>query len=149
MAVQVYGKLGSVSIKKDPISIDKKIYGFAYPFGQNTNKGYFSRQSGVTLVRNNLMQLLNTVKGERVMLPDYGTNLINYLFEPLDEETFTGIRNSIVEAIGKYAPGVTILKLSIYPASTLTYDGVQGLKISLLVQLEELNETTEIQVTLG
>lgn len=39
----------------------------------------------IELVKQDLLNAFNTVKGERVMLPNFGTNITNYLFDPLDE----------------------------------------------------------------
>jgi phage baseplate assembly protein W len=116
----------------------------------NPKRGYFSKESGVTLVRNNLRQLLLTTKGERVMLPDFGTNLKYFLFEPLDKFTVQNIRDDILLAINKYAPGVKVVSLRVYPSQSISMEGLQGLYINLTVQVEELNQQTlDVNVEIG
>lgn len=150
MATSIYGKSPSLSVSKDVISTDKKIYGLGYPIQSSPSRGYFSKQSGVTLVKNNLRQLLLTVKGERVMLPDYGTNLQNYLFEPLDKFTVQNIRDEILHTISKYAPGVSVTKLQVFPSGKVNYEGLQGLYITLSVQVQELkDQIIDLQVEIG
>jgi phage baseplate assembly protein W len=150
MTTTIYGKAPSLAVSKDIISIDTKVYGFGYPLEVSPKKGYFQKQSGVTLVRNNLRQLLLTTKGERVMLPDYGTDLYLYLFEPLDKFTVQNIRDDILNAIIKYAPGVTVTRLQVFPSNKVTLEGLQGLYIILDVKVEELdNQIIDIKVEVG
>lgn len=150
MTTSIYGRSPSIGIQKDIVSTDKKIYGLSYPIESSPKKGYFSKQSGVTLVRNNLRQLLLTNKGERVMLPDYGTNLQYFLFEPLDKFLVQNIRDDILDALAKYASGVTVIKLQVLPSGKVTLDGLQGLSIVLTVQLTELdNQIIDLQVEIG
>lgn len=137
MSTVVYGKQPHRGIKKDTIATTRKIYGFGYPF---SNGNYLHKQSGVELVRNNLNQLLKTIKGERVMLPSFGTNLPYYLFEPLDRQLFLGIRQDILDAISRYMPTVVIQKLTVVPNDQVNLEGVQGLNISLNVKLTEYND---------
>lgn len=150
MATSIYGRSPSLAVHKDIVSTEKKIYGFGYPIPSSPKKGYFAKQSGITLVRNNLRQLLLTNKGERVMLPDYGTNLYYFLFEPLDKFTVQNIRDDILGAISKYAPGVTVTRLLVVPSGNVSLDGLQGFSITLNVQIEELNnQTFDLQVEIG
>lgn len=137
MSTIVYGNQPHRSLKKEIISTNRKTYGLGYPL---VGSGYFAKQSGVELVRNNLNQLLKTIKGERVMLPNFGTNLPYYLFEPLDRQLFLSIRQDILEAISRYGQGVEVQKLTVLPNDQITLEGVQGLNISLTVKLIELND---------
>lgn len=149
MTVTVYGRTANVATKKDNSSVDTKIYGLAYPMGAETGKGYFAKRSGPELIRSNLSQLLKTLKGERVMLPDFGTNLYYYLFEPLDKKTFTDIRDDILRAISTYVPEVNVLKLSVLPNDKVNYEGVQGLNITLIVQIKDSREVLDVKVGIG
>jgi phage baseplate assembly protein W len=150
MTTSIYGRSPSIGIQKDVISTTKKVYGLGYPLPLTPKKGYFAKQSGVTLVRNNLRQLLMTNKGERVMLPDYGTNLQAYLFEPLDKFTVQNIRDDILHAISKYAAGVSVTKLQVYPNNKVNLEGVQGINVVLHVQVQELdNQIIDVKVEIG
>lgn len=58
------------------------FYGFNPPFiGGPQN--VLSRQEDEQLIKNDILQLLLTVPGERVMRPDFGVNLRNFVFEQL------------------------------------------------------------------
>jgi Bacteriophage baseplate protein W len=55
--------------------------GLGFPFGITSTGSVFS-QGGDTLLRSKVLQLLLTSPGERVNLPDYGTRLLDLVFDP-------------------------------------------------------------------
>jgi phage baseplate assembly protein W len=62
------------------------------------------------------MHLLLTNKGERLYMPDFGTNLKKYLFEPNIESTNADIRSEIQTSINKYIPNLKIDTLTVTPS---------------------------------
>jgi uncharacterized protein len=112
--VNVYGsrppeeKLKSVTLK------DPELIGMRYPIPKNPERGYFSKSVNASLVNSGLKDLIKTERGERFMLPDYGCNVRNFLFEPLDEGTFLSIKEDIVTSIRKYLKKVSIGKLQVF-----------------------------------
>ena len=80
-----------------------KTYGVAWPVGRDGGT-YFGKASGYKLIRSNIIQLLLTGLGERVMLPNYGTNLKSMLFENLSPLDLTEIEEQIRDAIKTYLP---------------------------------------------
>lgn len=136
------GKNPSKSQSIEITSKTRKIIGLKYPLGKlPQTKGYFSRETGLSLVKSMLRQALLTEKGERVMLPNFGCGLKRYLFEPLDEKTFLEIKENIVTTITQYVPGVEILKLNITPLDSYGVEGLQALKITLTCKLSELENS--------
>jgi len=107
----VYGKVVSFKAKKDLTLKDPKIKGFKYPFEKTPGKGYFSEQAGLNLIKSGIKSLVRTTRGERFMLPDYGCNLKKFLMEPLDQTTFSLIKEEIEISIRKYLKAVAIEKL--------------------------------------
>jgi phage baseplate assembly protein W len=79
-------------------------FGFNPPF--LTPAQIMPLQTDERLIKNDLLQLLLTVPGERSFRPDYGTNLKSTLFEPNDPQTQNNIKNSILRAIKKFEPRV-------------------------------------------
>lgn len=146
----IYGVSPNISTKKRVAASVDKIYGLAYPFTKNLNAGWFSKESGISLVRNNLKQLLTTDLGERVMLPGFGLNLKKYLFQPMDEQLFERIKQEILSTIYKYATNVRVLKLRVLPVDSYGLEGMQALRITLSVQLKDSEHTTfEVGVKIG
>jgi phage baseplate assembly protein W len=128
---QIYGRVIPNTSKNIVSQKILKPIGIKYPINEDTANGYFSKQSGLDLIRNNLKILLKTIRGERFMLPEYGCNLKNYLMEPLDETTFNLVKEDIQNSIRKYLDGVNILKLQVVGTETNT------MNVSLLCSLRE------------
>lgn len=146
----VYGITPTLSTSKRISSNVNRTFGLAYPLTKNLNAGWFSKESGIELVRNNLKQLLSTDLGERILLPGFGLNLKKYLFQPMDDELFEMIREEILETIDKYANNVRVLKLGVFPVEDYGLEGLQALRITLSVQLKESEGTVfEVGVKIG
>lgn len=63
-------------------------------------------------ISSNLLLLFLTEKGERYYMPDYGTNLLRYIFEPSDEVTVQEIKDELNEVVTKYIPNISITDVS-------------------------------------
>ncbi len=59
-------------------------------------------------IRESLEILLNTNLGERIMLPDYGSELQQYLFQPITNSRKYYIKDIIRSAIIKYEPRIKV-----------------------------------------
>jgi len=89
-------------------------FGFNPPFFGGS-AGILSRQENDKLVKNDLLQLLLTLPGERVMMPEFGTQLRAILFEQLDQVTIDILSVGILGAIGQYEPRIKVEGLQIKP----------------------------------
>jgi phage baseplate assembly protein W len=93
-------------------------YGINFPFRESYVGKYLDVSDNTDEeVRSNLIHLLLTRKGYRYYLPDFGTRLYEYIFEPLDGPTFSEIEGEIRDSVEKYMPGVLITNISITDAS--------------------------------
>lgn len=94
-------------------------YGINFPFRNSLTGNYLDlSETKDEEIRTNLIHLLLTRKGSRYFLPDFGTRLYEYIFEPLDGPTFSEIEAEIRQSAEKYIPGVKITKIDVYDAST-------------------------------
>ena len=85
---------------------------FKFPL-KSANRGFFQgNQTTISAVREDIKTLLMTVKGERVMNRDMGTNipvLAGQLFEPINKgELLEKIRMEISTAIETYLPFISL-----------------------------------------
>jgi phage baseplate assembly protein W len=81
--------------------------GIAFPF----RKGPTSFPEGCEdqqAIKQSLVQIVMTVKGERYMRPAMGVNALDYLFEVPDEDTIARLRQELVRAIGLYEKRVVV-----------------------------------------
>ena len=88
------------------------VYGCPYPIVKSP-LGYFATQTGVSQLHSDLLILLMTEPGERVMTPTYGTSLRKYLFEQYDAIVEDDVRDTIIQSITKREPRVTIQDIQV------------------------------------
>jgi phage baseplate assembly protein W len=100
---------------------DGVTYGINFPFIDSYIGKYLdASDTNEEEIRSNLIHLLLTKKGTRYFLPDFGTRLYEYIFEPLDGPTFSEIEAEIRESVATYLPGILITSIKITDASTET-----------------------------
>ena len=63
-------------------------------------------------IKESLIILLSTIRGERVMNPGYGTNVRDLIFEPLDVSTGTLVAEEVKKAILIHEPRVFVDKIT-------------------------------------
>ncbi len=63
-------------------------------------------------IRADLLHLLMTNKGERLYMPDFGSDLRKYIFEQNDQITHNEIKDNLNETIKKYIPNLQIDDIS-------------------------------------
>ena len=66
-------------------------------------------------IKQAIVNLLLTNKGERLMNPDYGSDIRKYLFEPLDYGTSYLIKGNIRSTIDTFEPRISVLNLRALP----------------------------------
>ncbi len=105
----------------DTIFIDMAngtTYGINFPFRDSYDGKYLDlSEVNDEEIRTDLIHLLLTRKGTRYYLPDFGTRLYEFIFEPLDGPTFSEIEAEIRASVEEYIPGITITKIDISAAS--------------------------------
>ena len=89
-----------------------RTYGIAFPFNDSQDGKYLKlTQTANDEIRTDLIHLLLTRKGSRYFLPDFGTRLYEYIFEPLDSPTFNNIESEIKQSCEKYLPQLLITNI--------------------------------------
>ena len=102
-------------IRVNPLDLQKNIaIGVSLPFGvcgtdQLFNKTYSTKDQ----TKSNLINLLLTNKGERVLNPNFGSNLKQALFEQITQSTEDDIRNIIISSASIYIPEISIVSIDI------------------------------------
>ena len=90
-----------------------QLLGLAFPIVSSTG-GYFSNSEGFNTIVAGIKQLILTKKGERVRLPECGTNLRSFVFDQDTPALRKRIKDEISQAITVYEPRVTIRNLNVY-----------------------------------
>ena len=100
------------TVRVNPLDLQGNIaIGVSLPFNGPT--GFNSTYSTTDQIKSNLINLLLTNKGERIMNPQFGADLKTVLFEGITEDTSTIIRNLISTNVAIFVPEVTITNVFI------------------------------------
>jgi len=91
-------------------------FGIKYPFTlENNDELYMDVNDSYTdMVKSNVLHVLFTPKGQRLMNPDFGTDLVRFLFDANDDITLDDLKSSLKSDISKYVSGVEFNDISIY-----------------------------------
>tara|TARA_E500000331_G_C17159656_1_gene671163 strand:- start:619 stop:984 length:366 start_codon:yes stop_codon:yes gene_type:complete len=82
------------------------------PIRRSESEGYQMISDFQTLIRQNLKMLVLTAPGERIMEPDFGVGVRNYLFDNFNNMTYNTINTKIREQATKYMPVIDIIEIN-------------------------------------
>lgn len=85
-----------------------------FPFLES-EKGYYLDMTTTDSedVKSSLMHLLLTNKGERFMMPEFGTDLLKYVFSPNINKTINDLKTDINVTVSKFIPNIQITDILI------------------------------------
>jgi len=75
--------------------------------------------------------LILTRKGQRLYNPDFGTNLLQFIFEPNDDLTFSSIKQEITDVVKRYLPNLQINEISVTESTESEYAAVLRIDYSI------------------
>jgi len=85
-----------------------------FPFKNSANGFFLDINSDEdAAIKADLMHLILTRKGQRLYLPDFGTELLRFIFEPNDDLTLSMIKDEIKTVVKKYLPNLSITDIKV------------------------------------
>ncbi len=102
-----------------------KYINIRYPF-KDSPKGFFLDMNATDseAIKSDLMHLILTRKGQRLYNPDFGTDLLRYIFEPEDGFTLNQIKEEITNVVKKYLPKLQINAITVDQSDESEYAAV-------------------------
>jgi phage baseplate assembly protein W len=93
----------------------KQFYNVKYPFVDESTNGYMFdlATNPIERAKSEVMHLILTPKGQRIRKPDFGTNLIKFIFDMNDELSWEDVKAEIRDAAKKWLNGITIKNISV------------------------------------
>ncbi len=92
---------------------DTKI-GIMLPYKDIKDGVFNSSYVTIDQVKTNLLNLLLTIKGERYMQPEFGTNLYKMIFEQNTEDLQESVIREITNSINTWLPYINIINIELY-----------------------------------
>ncbi len=119
------------------------------PLAKDPVDGYALNKDYVELVKQNLKMILLTAPGERIMEPDFGVGLRNYLFRNDTVSTRNDINTRITNQVNTYMPFVKILEIDFNSLDNQINTSASELKISMKYQIIPLNIFASLEIEVG
>lgn len=92
---------------------------------------------GIATVKRDLMNHIFTRKGERLMMPRFGTTIPELVFEPIDSNTVQEVRDQL-NYVFNYDPRIRVVDLAVYAVPDMN-----GIIASAVLQYVELNDAVD------
>ena len=125
-----------------------KYININYPF-RDSHKGFFLdlNSDENAAIKADLMHLILTRKGQRLYNPDFGTDLLKYIFEPQDGLTLGGIKEEINTVVKKYLPNLQINNVLVEQSTESDYAAV--VRIDYTITNNVFNVTDFVIINIG
>lgn len=122
--------------------------GIKYPFTRESNDNTYvdTNLTYYDAIKSRVLHTILTPKGQRIRMPNFGTDLIKYIFEPSEDLTYDGIRNEIVNSLSQYVPEVTFKDITVSQIGDDAHRVIALIKYSIREGDEEI--ITEVAVSL-
>lgn len=114
-------------------------FGIKFPFGKSSTAIPASTED-TDLIKESLIQIVTTGRGERVMRPDFGSSAFSFIFENNNIVLSELIRDEISTAIAKFEPRVVVQRVD-----TLKEDNAVVVTIRYTVNLTGQQDFVQIK----
>lgn len=89
--------------------------GWTFPIAIN-DRGGVTLSREVHKIRESIHIILSTAKGERVMLPEFGCDLQEFVFSAINTSTVTMIKSAVEEALIRWEPRIEVSGIDVSTA---------------------------------
>lgn len=120
-----------------------QTYGIKYPFSNNNIDNIYMdvNKTYSESIKSQVVHVVFTPRGQMVRNPDFGTNLINYIFGPKDDESYAEIKSEITRQVNKYVPAAKFKDITVYSDETSENGVIVSLSYSVTIG-NKIEDTT-------
>jgi len=131
------------TIRVNPLDLQKNIaIGVSLPFnGPGVFKSTYTTKDQI---KSNLVNLLLTDTGERIMNPNFGTNLKRFLFEGITDNNLETLKDNILNSILSYISEITVTNIILVPN---TDNNLVDLTIEYYLNISQTPDQVTVQFT--
>ena len=129
------------TIRVNPLDLQKNIaIGVSLPFDKPFNSTYTTKDQ----IKSNLINLLLTSRGERIMNPLFGTGLREFLFEGITDLNLENLRLDLINSINLFIPEISVTDINI----NSNYDSNSiELNLSYVLNISNTPDQVTVQFT--
>ena len=85
------------------------------PFTNDYRNRNIKTAKDVDAIQNSINNIFLFRKGERIILPEFGNSLYEYLYEPINDTTAKNLGREILDMIEKWEPRISVQNVNITP----------------------------------
>lgn len=97
--------------------------------------------------KQNLKMLILTIPGERIMQPEFGVGIYQYLFEGVNSTTFGKIAESISQQVSFYIPAISLEEINFLTSDEDSTLKLNEVRVSIKYTISPFNEEDELIIT--
>lgn len=93
----------------------KQYFGVQYPFRSDGFQHFYVNvnEDLKDKVRSQLMHIIFTPKNQRLRMPEFGTDLIKFIFEQNEGTTWEAVKTEVNESVRRWASNITINNIQV------------------------------------
>lgn len=97
-------------------TIKKQYFGIKFPFTNDNMSGFFLDLNTdlKSKVASEIAHVILTPRGSRLRKPEFGTNLVKYIFEQNDNLTWDDVRREAIDMVGKYVKDAELEDINVF-----------------------------------
>lgn len=111
-----------------------------------TNTAFAQNFTQLDQLKSNIINLLLTKRGERLMNPDFGAGIETVLFEQIGDDFEEKVQEIINESVEKYLPNVTIDEINVDMSDTNRDKNYVSISIKFRSSSTGLSDTVSFNV---
>lgn len=134
---------------RDTVFDEYKTFNILNPIQQSEKSGVFAMSTtSLEKYKSNLYTLLFTGVGQRVAMPNFGTRIMQLLFEPLTENVYTDLKEEIINKTEFWIPEIKITDVEFKDQEDELDNNRINMRISFsLKQDETIEDFVELEMS--
>ncbi len=124
-------------------------YSPALPLSLDPIDGIALNKTIADVAKQNLKMVVLTSPGERVMLPEFGAGIRNYLWQQLNDETFSAINTAITQQVNFYLPYIDLIRVDIFKDEQQSNQRYNSISIRIDYMIESMRLRDSLTVSLA
>lgn len=93
----------------------RQYFGIKYPFTTDGFQHFYvdTNDTVKDKVRSQLMHIVFTPKGQRIRMPEFGTDLIKFIFEQNDNITWEAVKSEVSDSVKRWTDNIILNDIQI------------------------------------
>jgi hypothetical protein len=93
----------------------KQFFGVKFPFLTDNGRHFYvaANETIADKVKSQLMHIVFTPKGQRIRNPEFGTDLIKFIFDQNDGTTWEAVKTEVSESVARWSNNLSLKEIKV------------------------------------